>query len=61
MYSLKNAAKSYRTAADKEKAARETRDWQIKHAAQAGTSVSEIARITGLTRQQIYNILNREV
>ena len=60
MYALKNAAKKHATAAEKERVERENRNWQIKHAAQSGESVTEIARITGLTRQQIYNIIKRE-
>jgi Mor family transcriptional regulator len=61
MSTLTRAAKSWKAAADKERTQRETRDWAIKHAIQSGESVSHVAEVTGLTRQAIYNIINREV
>lgn len=60
MSTLTRAAKSWQNAAEKEKAQREARNWAIKHAHQSGEAISHIATVTGLTRQQIYNIIQQE-
>lgn len=61
MATLTDVAQDYKGAQRTEQVQRKRRDTQIRKAVKAGTSVSEVSRVTGLTRQAVYNILAREV